>query len=104
MIDINGTLYSLSDVARLIAERDMALLQIDKLKRTICAGICGVDFPGFQYGEHMPRCPLRTPCQRAHTLTSMPALYQDGVRGIQCGNCDTLIPNVPPITENRNHP
>lgn len=76
-------------------------LQIDELKRTICLGICGVDFPGFQYGEHMPRCPLRTPCQRAHTPTSMPALYQDGIRSIQCGNCDIQIPILPPVTEKR---
>lgn len=73
----------------------------DELKKTICAGICGVDFPGFAVGEHMLRCPFRTTCQRPHTPTSSPALYADGIRSIQCGNCEIQVPLLPPATEKR---
>jgi len=101
--DIDGRDYWAefkADLHTLLAdERKPLELQIDALKKRICAGICGVDFPGFVNGEHMPRCPFRTPCKRAHAPVSIPALYEDGIKSIQCGNCDIQVPLIPPTTE-----
>lgn len=81
---------------------DAANLQISELQKTICAGICGADFPGVESGEHMPRCPLRTRCHRAHVPISMPGFYEDGIRSIQCGNCDIQVPLIPPVVSKGN--
>lgn len=93
--------YMEEDDACPYCEIDKLNLQVYEFKSRICAGICGADFPGFAAGEHMPRCPFRTPCQRAHAPVSMPALYEDGIRSIQCGNCDIQVPLIPPMTEKR---
>jgi ribosomal protein L40E len=92
-----------TNYTKLRADYEATLLQVDELKERICAGICGVDFPGFEAGEHMTRCPLRTPCKRPHTPVSIPTLYEDGIKSIQCGNCEIQIPLLPLATERPNH-